>query len=580
MPRLDSRAKIALAIGLGLAAAGLLAWVLWTPPRADMAALAPERAMAFVEVPSLPALASGLAETEAWRELSGPLGLSSQLDYAGPVAALLGRIDMGPDDAVALGRGQLAFVVTGVEAGAASEEGEAAVVVRPRFAILLKTHLRAAKARELAASRLPLLARRAYGEQTAVEEAEYLGAPVSIARAPEGGRQIVWAVLDDLVVLGNHEEPVRAVLDTASGRAPSLAGDFYLERLRREVGADRAAVFAFFSQTGVGRLVGIGPGVVAGTLAGDPGRAASVAQLFGGVSEGTVRALAYSGSFEAGGFVDRYYTVVTPALADALAREVTPLRSEPEVLDLVPPSAREVTVMRVERPGESFDAMLTALSSRVDVGVSATLTQIAVELRRGYGVVPEEPVSPMLGDEVAFLDFGDGEPLAAVFEARDRSGLLAVIDRYLRADGASVMTDTYGGTDLLASTHEDGRAAAFVGRYVVLATPAQIRAIVDARGKAEGATESLRRRLEETPDAVLGSRRVGDRSAAELLLAISAALRTSDGSPELLERPDVREAVARLAPEVGVVRLREDGFSSETRSAVGNLTFLTAFMSQ
>ena len=231
MPPLDSRVKIALVAGFGLVAIGLLAWALWTPPRADMAALAPEGAMAFVDVPSLPALASGLAETEAWRELATPLGLSSQLDFAGPVTSLLGRLEMGPDEAVALGRGQLAVVVTGIEAGAGGEGRDAeAVVVRPRFAILLKTHMRAAKARELAAARLPMLARRAYGEQTAVEEGDYVGAPLFVARAPEGvRRQMVWAVLDDLVVVGNHEEPVRAVLDTASGRAPSLAGNFYLD---------------------------------------------------------------------------------------------------------------------------------------------------------------------------------------------------------------------------------------------------------------------------------------------------------------------------------------------------------------
>src|SRR4029079_1057408 len=116
----------------------------------------PRESLLFVEIDSLPDVARGLTRTDAWTSLSGPLGLSSQLDYSGPVAEVLGRLELGPDDAVALGRAQVALVVTGVEAGAEPAGEGATLVVRPRFALALKTHTRASTAKALADARLPM----------------------------------------------------------------------------------------------------------------------------------------------------------------------------------------------------------------------------------------------------------------------------------------------------------------------------------------------------------------------------------------------------------------------------------------
>lgn len=577
MRPIGKRTKIVAAVCLAVVAVGCgLLWAVWPTPRVDMARYAPERTLAYVDVPSLPALATGLTETDAWSRLAGPLGLSSQLDYAGPVAEWLGRLDLGPNEAVALGRAQVALAITGLEAETLPEGEESALVVRPRFALIFKTHTRAATARALADERLPMLARRAYGEQAAIETSEYAGALFAVARHPAEPRQIIWAVLDDVVVVGNHEESVRAVVDTAGERAPSLANDFFLARLREEVRADSAAVFAFFPQGGVGRLAGFGPGLLAGSLARDADSSASVARIFGGVSEGAVRALAYSGSFEGGRFVDRYYTVFTPAMSDAVHRAVAPLSAEPRVLSLVPEGTREVTLVRIERPGDAFEAMLTALSSRVDVGISAALTQIAIEVRRSYGVVPEQPVSPMLGDEIAFVEPSEGAPLVAIFEARDTGALSSVVERYLGEGGARVATETHAGVDVRVSTNEDGRAAAFVGRYLVLGTRDQIARVAVAAASVSREALPVAAALSGSQRAILASQRTDTRDPAELLLAISGALRASDGSVELLERPEVRDALDGLPPAVSVTSLRDGGLYSETRSAVGNLTYLTA----
>src|SRR4029078_13724667 len=88
------------------------------------------------------------------------------------------------------------------------------------------------------------------------------------------------------------------------------------------------------------------------------------------MSEGAVQGLAYSGSFEDGRFVDRYYTLLAPQMADAVAANVRPVMAEPQGLALVEPGAAETNLVHFAQPGAAIDALMTARSSRVDVGVS------------------------------------------------------------------------------------------------------------------------------------------------------------------------------------------------------------------
>lgn len=573
-------------IGILVATAILLAlgcafWLMRQPARVDMAQFVPESALAYVAIDSIPAIASGLTESDAWSRLSGPLGLSSQLEYAGPTAELLGKIGLGPDDAVALGRAQLAIVITGVEAGAGptaeNDESAGAIVIRPHFALVIKTHVSGRATQQAATARLPLFAKKAYGEQTTFQDEDYDGLRVTTASHPSEPRQIVWAVRDDVVVVGNQGDSVRAVLDTMANRAPSLARGFYFERLRTEVESRDSVIFAYFSKPGVGKVVGIGPGIIAGSLSSDTDRMASVSRLFGSITDRTVEGLAYSGRFERGRFVDRYFALISPRMADALGREIKPAEGEALAPKMAPDALVDLSLVRIQRPGESLDALITALSSTVDVSVAATVTQVAIELRRSYGVVAEQPVAPLLGDEVAFMDFGDGQPKVAIFEIRDEPKLIPIVERYLTTGGSRVSLETYKGFDVLKSTNEDGRAAAVVGRFLVLGTRDQIAQIVDAREAGGPWAEPVRQAIQRSNNVISASQHRDRDDAGELILAISGLLRTTDGNPELLGRDDVRTALDAIPPSVSVTTLRDGGIAIETTSAVGNLSFLTTF---
>ena len=396
---------------------------------------------------------------------------------------------------------------------------------------------------------------------------------------------MIWAVVDDVVILGNDVDAVRAVLDTAGKRAPSLAGSFYLERARTLVNAPGALVFGYAAARTGGDIVGISLGGIGtddtststGTSTSDA-EPAPLGGLLSGLAKGAAHAVGYSGRFENGRFVERTATILTPRIAEAMASSVTASQAEPQSLALVPDGLEEVNVVRIRRPGETVDGLLTSLSGSVDVTVSATLTQMAIGSRRAFGAEASDTLSPLVGDEIAFLDFGNGEPFAVAIEVVDSARTLPIVARYLSEDGNRSTSEIYGGFELLRSTHEDGRAFAFLGRFAVYGTRDQLVRMIDARAAGGRSGSDLAKMLSGSSTALIGTERRDDRDAAELLFALSVAMRTSDGAPETLEREEVKTARAGIPRATSRWDLRDGALVVETRSAVGNLSILTSLL--
>lgn len=563
-----------------------LAWWLMRPrPRVDMATFAPESTALYIELNSLPDLAEGLTDSDAWAKLAKPLGLSSQLDYAGPVAEMLGRLEIGSDDAAVLGRSQLAVIVTNLSAGAEGEGDAGALVVRPRFALVVKTHSGASAAQRIAAERLPLLARKAYGPDVPITDVPGRGDRMTVAQGPTDARRMVWSTREDVVILGNDVEAVRSVLDAAAARAPSLAGSFHINRARTLVEASNALVFAYAAASTGGDIVGLTLGGAtqedASATEGEPGvlePATPLGGLLSGVAKGTALGVGYAGRFEDGRFVERTATLLSPRMAEAMSTALVPAPGEPASLNLIPEGLEEVNVIRLTRPGETVDGLLTTLSGSVDVTVSATLTQMAIGSRRAFGADATDVLSPMLGSEIAFFDFGNGEPFAVAVELVDTERALPVVARYLSDDGNRSTSELYGGFELLKSTHDDGRCFAFIGRFGVYGTRDQLVRMIDARAAGGRSHAALAASISNDPPAFIGTERIDDRDSSELFLALSVAFRTSDGAPDILEREDVKAARAALPRATSRWSLRDQALIVESRSAVGYLSFLTSFL--
>jgi hypothetical protein len=561
-------------LAVGLIVAGFL--VLRRVPRVAMERYAPASALAFVEVDSLADLVDGLTHTKAWRELAPVLGLSSQLRQLGLVSDLIGRSGLGPDEAVAAGRAQYAIAITGIESNARETDEGASIHVKPHFALIIETHMKPETAARLVRERAPAVAERIYRESVANNTEVYYGTEVLVFRGPGSARPLLASALGSVVLIANDSESMSACLDSVAGRASSLADDSTLKQTRSEMGSG-AAVFGYVTASGIQKLVELWP-LLALSRAADPDTASLVADLVEHLSKESMSGLLYSLAFETDRVTEKYLTILHPEAAEAL---MEPLKPAPaanfESPRMIPRSIESLTLLSAERPGELPERVLKRLSPTVDIVAGVALREFVINFRRQYGLEPSDSIGADTGPELAFINFGDDQPRAMLIKVSDKSKLDAAVARYLARRGGSVAKDQSNGVEIMSSSSDDRRAAAFVAGFLVLGTRDQIVKIVETNANHDGLASDthFNKMLATRPaDASIVSYRSGVDDAGKLLLAISKLMRVTDGSPDLLERESTREALNRLPRSNSFTQFRGSGVYIETHSAVGNFSVL------
>jgi hypothetical protein len=566
---------------LAAALAAFAYFALRRPPRVDMARYVPASALAFVEIDNLADLFADLTGTKAWRELGAALGLSSQLGHIGAAADLISRTGLGPDEAVVAGRAQLAIVLTGIEAETGTTVDGPYLHLRPQFALIVETHLKAEAAERLVRERARLIAERVYGQSVVEESQDYSGARLLVFHGPQPGREIIAASRESIVMLANHREAIKSSLDAIAGHTAAVADDATLRELRPAVARD-GAVFGFVTEAGVMKLVEFGPALFARQFTSDPERAGSIVSLFEHLSKQTTRGLLYSSEFQAGGVTEKFLTALRPQVAEGLAE---PMKAAPRASftspDLVPREADSLTILNVSAVGELPERVLKQLSPRVDVVAALALREFVINLREQLGLEGDDSLGSAVGDEMALVKFANADPLAMLVPVNDRAAIAPRLARYLSRGGATTSTERYNGTEISTSSNEDRRAAAFVGEFLVLGTRDQITRIIDtqASGDALAKDDRFKQALRSRPanaSIISYSRDVAD--TAQLMLELSRLVRATDGSSELLERQEVREAIDRLPPTVSFTEFRDYGVYRETRSALGSFSLISTLM--
>ena len=551
------------------------------PQPVAMARYVPESALAYLEVDSLPDVADGLTSTRAWRELGSALGLSSQLGQIGLMSDLIGRTGLGPDEAVVAGRAQFAVIVTDVETEAVKADEGPYLHFKPRMALVIETHSRPEVAARLITQRAVLLAQRIYGLGVAQEEQEYQGHRLLVFRGANSDRELVAAAIGSVAVLTNHLAAMRECLDTISGRAGSLSEDPTLARLKPEL-ASNPAVSGFVSAIGVKKLIGLAPAFVASRYQTEPDIVASFANLLEHIADQAVVGLLYAAEFKNGSVVDHYLTALEPGIGEALAAGLKPAPPSSFASPRsIPRAAEEVTLLDVERAGEIPERCLKELAPHVDVVAGVALREFAISLRKQYGIEGAESVGDAIGHEIALVNFGRTEPQAMLLSVKDRDRLAPFIARYLSRGAAGMTSEALGGTEVLSSSNSDGRAAAFIGDFLALATRQQIGRILEAHANGDVIANDPRFEpaisMRPPGAAILSVSSASDR-AADFLLGISKLTRVTDGSRELLEREPIRKVIEQLPAAVTFTEFRGYGVYSETRSALGNFTLAGTFL--
>src|SRR6185436_15119469 len=301
-----------------IAVAGISAYFVFRrPPRVAMERYVPSSALAFVEIDSLSDLVDGLTDTKAWRELAPVLGLSSQIRQIGLGADLMGRTGLGPTEAVIAARSQYAIALTGVDASTGETDEGPYINFKPRFVLVAETHAKPETVAGLLKERALLIAQRVYGESVVEESRDHHGSPLMVFHGPAPDRVLVAASAGSVALIGNNSEAMTLCLDAIAGRSTSLAGDETLKQRRSSVDRD-ASIFAFVTESGVGKLAELGPAIIASRTQASPDRASSFADLIRNVSKETVAGLLYAAELTSDGVTERYLTILRTRVAESL----------------------------------------------------------------------------------------------------------------------------------------------------------------------------------------------------------------------------------------------------------------------
>ncbi|MFQ3582082.1 MAG: hypothetical protein SNJ67_14035 [Chloracidobacterium sp.] len=561
------------------------------PP--DLARYSPREALVFVETDSLPNALRRLETLSFWKAIKPAIGVPGQFDDVLTSARVLAWLDVGPAEAKLLARARWGLIITGLTAEVAAPESPssdplnttstpakaetppgAALDVTPQLTVCLATGLSAEQTLRVGQERLPLIARKLFGCAPLPPEQADQTVQLMRFRHPERPETSLWAAArGDLLFLANDEAAIRACLEATDGRRATLADLPAFKRARQSIHPDQALLFAFVNPAGLEAALRLRQGNLGhnNVVSQDGKEQSLLASMLAGLSDG----LGYSLDVQEGQVVDRYYLALHPSIVTELRPHVRPALGASAPQRFLPKQGSLIS-FGWSRPLTALDRVQTALAARSNAAVAFLSRELLDGLRERYGIRPREPLDDALGDQWLAIHPGDEAETETIWgiSVRERARLLPTLDRYLRADGASITNVNVAGSDvpLAASTHRDGRAACFLDNWLLL-----------------GNRPTLERFLAQPPqppvafppvaDAFLYRHTCPQEDLSQATLALIKLTRAGEATPLRLTEPAIRQAIEQQPVATGYFRLGDDGCLGEMRSPIGNLAYLTSFIS-
>ncbi len=552
----------------------------------------------FIEAGSLPAGLRRLEDLSFWKDLKPAVGAPGQFEDVLRGGRLIEWFDIGPAEARLLARARWGLIVTGITAevtpppvvapsntpgsnpgkpvAAPSSEG-ATLDLTPQLTLCLATGLSAAELTNLTRERLPLVARKLLGLDPQRSEHSYADTPMLCFRSPARPEAALWAATHgDLLFLSNQEAALQSCLDVAGRRRPPLAGLPAFEAARQAVHGQSSWLFAFINPAGLEVALRLRQGLPGGggTVSANGQEQSLLTALLTRISNG----LGYSLDVQEGQVVERYHLALHPNIVAALRPHLRPALDTPRVERFRPPTGG-LTVVGLAQPLTALDQVQLALAARSPAPVAFLSRELVVGLRERYGIRPQEALDDFLGEQWLVIAPGRGTPTSLIFgvPVRDRTRLLPMLDRYLRADGASITNLNLGttGIPLAASTHRDGRAACFLDNWLFLGDRSALEQVLPQA--VDGPPpQPARFTWHGTPDAFLHRVNQPWEDLERATLALITLTRAGEATPSRLGEPAIRRAIERQPPATGYLQLRDDGCFGEMRSPLGNLAYLTS----
>jgi len=559
--RLSSRRRIVLLVLL-LAGIGGLLFRGAIAGRRTPSELTPQTALFYLEVRDPSRLLEGLRSTRAVNDL---------LPEISQRRALFEKLPRELWEWSWLARSPMALVVTGLE-----WEGE---IVRPHLAFLWTTERTDEALRRFAEMQTLALARRAYGTFT-IERTVYEGTPIVGYRARASEKGFLWSVCARTLIVATHPDVVRAIIETAQGRRPSLEAHPRLRDLRRAVErapSEPASLFSWWTRERASPVWGWISGeafalgmreIATASLPRDLVRAALNALSFN---------LVFAIEFDNGEVVTRSLLDLDEKRVQRYAPILRPhAPSEDEaLLRLIPRRVRHFTLYRWTDARELATALEETLMAPLPEPLRLVLAGALARMRQALGWDPEDTIADALGSTLAVVDTGDPTLLLLV-SVRDAPKLAALIGKHLSRAGGGVRETSVRGVSLFASAAHPERAFAFVAGHLLIGHPRQIERALLARERGEtvGDDPTLRAHVVASPGFEITMTFEQQETVRALLRTLAWIERVS---PMAARRPDA-EAAHRLAqrwpPSRRISALRPEGLWSESRSPLGPFALL------
>lgn len=378
-------------------------WVVWNrPTKVDMAAYAPADSLAYLECNNPTEVVTALHRTEAWRNLA-PLFRLNDNETSSWFESFARLTGLAPTELVVSSRAQLAVAVMNL---GTFEEAEN-LKVKPELAVIIETHSSRWRIRPLAERLLSQLATNTYGNPT-FRTVQKNGSEFLIWTAPTESREIVAAVDDSVVLVGNTEAAVEACLAVRRGARPNLGSNADLQSMRARLDSQRSLAFGFVSSGNAPRLASITAPLLVGAT--DSG----FQQILPTAAGKILGSIGWASRLNNGTIEDRYLFSLSKPVASKLQSGFKPVSQDDQLLGRMLGQAASATVYRFENPYGAWQAFESAMLSQLDAVSAVVFKTLLKSSLATYGIEDAEQFVKLVGPEIATLRVNENSPRSTI----------------------------------------------------------------------------------------------------------------------------------------------------------------------
>jgi len=527
--------------------------------RIDIATYIPQNSIGFLSVDDWSRLSDEITRTNAWRDVSSAYGIWNKWNLFGLVSRAIRITGIGTSDLVVFSRAQSAFFVTSLEVNGDT--------VKPHFAVVVETHSLPWRLRSVIKARAPVVAQTVLGK--AQEEAtSYQGVEIRVFKSVESEARLFSSQIDGEWILANHPESMEAAIDTRQGRRTSIINDPDLAHARKTL-QDKPVCFGFVSAQGVSRLARFATSMTIKRILGENVLSENLENVTSELVSRISNGMAYSLKFNEGMADETWLWMCPPEVAAQLREGFKPGESESGLLRLIPESATEVMLAKVDDTGRALDSLETMISSRVGAAESFLFHRFLTGARQSlFGLKDTDRARDIFGNDAAIVTLGpDPREQIWLLSIADRTRLDASSEQFLSFGGASISRDMRSGYLMLVSSDDRRGAIGFMDDVAVFGSREGVSRMLDDKteNKPLAATGAFKTSVRPQRPAALVSYSSSSGDVRRFFETMSQVL------PKTGAKKDAEDRVKDVPLSAGITRLDPEGFVVTVRSPIGSL---------